>query len=270
MVACIYSPLLKSVNRVSNEFMHVTDLLPTLAAAANIAVKDKSIDGVNQWDTISLGVQSKRKGMLYNIENVIGYSAVMHQGWKLVNGTENINNANWFGSSGADSNISFNSYARNILDSEASRSLPQLNLETMKTMRDEATVKCGNVNRNAVKCDPRTAPCLFNILEDPCEKNNLVDVQTDQLEILLSILSVHIENMIPSRRRYTDPNCDPSHFNGTWSWWQENEVDQFEENVVQHVVIYFICILFSIVILYYCCLRYNNSKKRSSALKMYN
>lgn len=248
--------------------MHVTDWLPTLAAAANITIKDKSIDGVNQWKSISLGTKSKRKEILYNIENIVGYSAIMHQGWKLVNGTENIDNANWFGSSGADSKINFDGYARTILESEASRSLPAINLARMKTMRDEATVKCISKS-NDVKCDPSKSPCLFNIQEDPCEQNNLVDVNTDKFEILLAMLSDHVDNMVPIRRRPSDPKCDPSNFNGTWTWWQEDEVERFEENVVQHVVIYFVCVLFSILILYYCCLRYN-SNKRSRAMKMYN
>jgi arylsulfatase A-like enzyme len=55
VVAAIYSPLIKSPQRVSHELMHVTDLLPTLAAIANITIKDSSIDGVNQWETISIG-----------------------------------------------------------------------------------------------------------------------------------------------------------------------------------------------------------------------
>lgn len=248
--------------------MHVTDWLPTLAAAANITIKDKSFDGVNQWDSISLGTKSKRKEILYNIENIVGYSALMYQGWKLVNGTENIDNANWFGSSGADSNTTFDSYARTVLESEASRSLPEINSATMKTIRDEATVKC-NLNRNGIKCDPRKVPCLFNIIEDPCEQNNLIDVNTDELEILLSKLSHHVDNMVPIRRRPSDPKCDPINFNGTWTWWEEDEIKSLDKDIVHHVAIYFVCVMFSILILYFCCLRYN-SRKRSRAMKMYN
>lgn len=244
VVAAIYSPLIKSPQRVSNEFMHVTDLLPTLTAAANISFKDSSIDGVNQWNTISSGVPTSRQEILYNIENVFGYSAVMKDGWKLVNGTDEIEYSNWFGSSGTENgNFTFESYASKVLNSDAAKSLPELSIEKIRKLRDEATVKCEK-NTKAIACNPLIAPCLFNILDDPCEQNNLADSHSPQTEYLIKRLDHHIKEMLPSRRRFSDVNCDPANFNYTWTWWQEDEIESKRDSEI--ILIAAICILLAV------------------------
>lgn len=212
MAACIYSPLIKNLRRVSNELISVTDLLPTLAAVAGINITDTSIDGLNVWDTISLGSPSPRKEILYTIEEVIGFSAVANDGWKILNGSENINSAGWMGAPGSDFlKLDMESYAKTIFDSEASKFLPELDLETIKTMRERATVHC---NITANQCNPLEAPCLFNIIEDPCEMNNLAATRPDKLNFMMTRLEHHLGNVVPTRRRFTDDNCDPKFFNG--------------------------------------------------------
>lgn len=212
MAACIYSPLIKNLRRVSDELISVTDLLPTLAAVAGINITDTSIDGLDVWDSISLGSPSPRKEILYTIEQVLGFSAVVNDGWKIVNRSENINNAVWMGASGSDFlKLDLESYAKTIFDSESSKFLPELDLETIQTMRERATVLCNNT---ANQCNPLEAPCLFNIIEDPCEMNNLATTRPDKLSFMMSRLEHHLRNVVPTRRRFTDDNCDPKFFNG--------------------------------------------------------
>lgn len=261
VAACIYSPLIKSPGRVSNDFMYVTDVLTTLASLANIKLDDKSLDGVDQWDTISTGALGSRNEVLYNIENVSGYSALTIDGWKLLNGTENIKNAGWLGRSGLeDVSVSFKSYTKDIQDCEASRSLPALNMESVKIMRDKATVKCDD-NRRFVDCNPTVAPCLFNLLEDPCEMNNLASSHSAKLNFLLDRLNKHISDMIPIQRKFSDPNCDPKNFNNTWTWWQEGETDNDESGDTSNFVL---CL---IVIATISCLFLVIYNKKSSGLK---
>lgn len=190
----------------------MTDLLPTLAAVAGIKVEDSTLDGLNVWDSISKGTPSPRREMLYNIEQVLGFSAVVNDGWKIVNGSENADNAVWMGASGSDFlELGIESYAKTIFESESSKFLPPLDLETIKSMRDEATVRCGSA---ATYCNSQKAPCLFNINEDPCELNNLADTHPNELNFMLTRLEHHLGNLVPSRRRFTDDNCDPKNFNG--------------------------------------------------------
>lgn len=197
---------------MSYDLISVTDLLPTLAAVAGIKVSDSSLDGVNVWDSISRGTPSPRREMLYNIEQVLGFSAVVNDGWKIVNGTENADNAVWMGASGSDFlELGIESYAKTIFESESSKFLPELDLTTIKSMRERATVNCGST---ATYCNSNKAPCLFNIIDDPCELNNLADTHPNELNFMLTRLEHHLGKLVPTRRRFTDVNCDPKYFNG--------------------------------------------------------
>lgn len=205
---------------MSNDFIYVTDILPTLAAAANISI-DRKIDGLNQWKTISEGFPSPRQELLYNIEDVVGYSALFHEGWKILNGTENMNYSGWLGlTEFNDNDVSFESYFEKLSDSLSSNSLPELVNEDVKDLRYDATVKC-NPRKFAISCDPTEKPCLFNIIDDPCEQNNLASSHPIKVEFLLSRLTEHLDELVPTMRREIDPSCDPKRFNNTWTWWQD-------------------------------------------------
>lgn len=263
VVAAIYSPLIKSPQRVSNEFMHVTDLLPTLAAAANFSIKDSSIDGVNQWGTISTGVPTTREEILYNIESVYGYSAVMKDGWKLVNGTDDMKYSNWLGSSGTENaNFIFEDYASKVLNSDAAKSLPELSIEKIRKLREEATVKCEK-KVNPTPCNPLIAPCLFNIIDDPCEQDNLADVNSAQTEFLILRLDQHLKETLPTRRRLTDISCDPVNFNYTWTWWQKDEIESKRANEI--IIIIAACILLAVAFMSFLIVRFN---RKTGSLKI--
>ena len=65
------------------EVMHVVDMFPTLAGLAGASPKkDKPLDGVNVWSTISEGRPSPRQEVVYNIEPFRG--GVRQGDWKLI------------------------------------------------------------------------------------------------------------------------------------------------------------------------------------------
>jgi arylsulfatase I/J len=68
---------------VVNEMMHIVDIYPTLAGLAAAPLgKNKPLDGVDVWPTISEGKPSLREEMVYNVEP---YRAGVRKGdWKLV------------------------------------------------------------------------------------------------------------------------------------------------------------------------------------------
>lgn len=241
--ACIYSPLIKNNHRVSNEFIHITDILPTMAAAANIKINDGKLDGVNQWETITENMKSARSEILYNIESVFGFSAIMSDGWKLVNGSENIKNADWFGSSGENAELSFKDYIEEVLNSETAKSLPKLSKSEIEEMFKNSTVECGELT-SSEKCNPLKSPCLFDIVNDPCEMNNLAKSHPERVEILLSKLSHHINQMVPSRRKPSDARSDPKYHNSTWTWWLDDENGKNKVENEMDVTIYIICAIF--------------------------
>lgn len=230
--------------------MYITDILPTMAAAANIEVKDEKLDGVNQWKTISENVPTTRKEILYNIESVLGFSAIVNDGWKLVNGSENIKNSDWFGSAGSDTKITFDEYIDDVRNSEAAINLPKLSVNEIKILRRNSTTKCDNFTA-VTKCNPLESPCLFNIINDPCEKNNLAETHPEKVKFLLSRLSHHITEMQPTRRKPSDPKSDPKFHNLTWSWWlNDNRCEMKKHSDNNEVFIYLICIIFLTIVLF--------------------
>lgn len=81
MAACIYSPLISDLQRVSNELIHITDLLPTFYAAAGGSVNELgALDGVDQWPTIKKAQKSQRDFTLINIEETVDMEAAIDSG----------------------------------------------------------------------------------------------------------------------------------------------------------------------------------------------
>lgn len=239
VVSFIYSPLIKKPSRVSNEFIHITDLLPTLLSAANITGSDKSIndeiDGIDQWRTISEGEATSRKEILYNYEDIRGYSSLMLRGWKIINGTDNIEYAGWLGDSGSTNiNVTHEEYHHLISQSKVGRMLGMLSDDAVRMLRDAARVECGtedidNDHHHQTPCNPLKRPCLFNILDDPCERNNLARSKPEIVRLLLSQLSEHVLNTVPSLRQPSDARCDPKFFNYTWSPWLDDDITDGED-----------------------------------------
>ncbi|CAO1393268.1 unnamed protein product [Diamesa hyperborea] len=226
-VAVVYSPLIKEPQRVSNEFIHLTDMLLSLTSAAGIQINSTGLDGINQWPTISERKTSQRDEFVYNIDSIFQFGAVMFNGFKIVNGSlANGEFDKWLGESGNVSDLNFHEYTELVLESVASKSIrsiqhksQHLTVEVIKNLMELATVTCNN-NLNNHPCDLRNGPCLFNIIDDPCEQNNLAQSNPSQMTIMLNKFNEWTSKVVPSRRKPLDPASNPTNFNGTWNWWQ--------------------------------------------------
>lgn len=66
--------------------MHITDWLPTFysAAGGNLENLEENMDGVDQWDTIVSGRESKRESVLLNIDEVEDVSSALIEKYKLI------------------------------------------------------------------------------------------------------------------------------------------------------------------------------------------
>lgn len=86
---------------------------------------------------------------------------------------------NWrYGPAGQRSPTTYNINA--VINSPAGQALNKLQLmpsaQHIRKMRAEATVECRAKNQTTDSvCRPLEKPCLFNIVADPCEQNNLAD-----------------------------------------------------------------------------------------------
>lgn len=220
--------MIKHKKRVSNDFIHVSDLLATLTSAAGIKINNTGLDGFNQWPTINAGIITSRSEVLYNIDPIFGFSALGYRGMKIVNGSlANGIYDDWLGDSGYNGTSEDpDSYAKTVLDSLAGsaiksfrRNNQQLTVSDVTRLRKSATVKC-DYTTPRILCNLKDEPCLFDIINDPCEQNNLADVLPLKMLFMKKRLDKWITKIVPTRRKPADPACNPINFNGNWNWWQ--------------------------------------------------
>ncbi|XP_024083759.1 arylsulfatase B-like [Cimex lectularius] len=225
-VACIWSPMIQKKQTVSNNLMHLVDWLPTLYTAAGGDTSDlKNIDGVSQWDYLKNVENSTepRGEILQNIDDVYGYSALRDGPFKYVNGTAFLGYLdNWFGEeerSALEYNISavINSPVARIFKEVNNASLVE---EKIASLRKMALVKCNETNKY-IKCDSKLQPCLFNIEEDPCERNNVFQLHPDAVRIMESKIAKYRVNMIPPGNKRAESVANPRYYNNTWTNWRD-------------------------------------------------
>lgn len=175
--AFVYSPLLKLQQRVSNQIIHVIDVLPTLVNASSLKwrTRDKIyIDGINQWEALNENDEERL--------SVYGDNFYISNYWKLSFGQNG--SADSYGSienenmeSDKDmSDYDFETYVQSIFASDVHPVLDRLSSQKVMFSRSRASVHCNlkDVDEAVVKriqCT-RSSPCLFDLLEDPCEFDN--------------------------------------------------------------------------------------------------
>ena len=202
-------------------------MLLSLTSAAGIKINSTGLDGINQWPTINMGKKSQRREFIYNIDPIFQFGAIMKDVFKFVNGS--LNNAfnGWLGDvMNSTMNVSLNDYINSVLESNVSKSIRSIQRKKVyvterdiRRLRSSAIVTC---NKSTLKnpCDLRNGPCLFNIIQDPCEENNLAQSNIQKFQYMQNVFEMWTSKVVPSRRKPIDAGCDPVNFNGNWNWWQ--------------------------------------------------
>lgn len=178
-VAIIYSKLFSHLQSVSNHLIHVSDILPTLVAAAHLKwhTRDRIfIDGINQWQVLNNNgdnVRTKIFGDHFYIENYT----------KLSYGAPNAlvydNNINEEMESVDSDNYDFVTYMQSLAASEAHNVLDDITSTRITHMRIRAKVHCNKDNDvDDIKCS-RLQPCLFDLHNDPCEFDDMHEDEYD-------------------------------------------------------------------------------------------
>lgn len=96
-----------------------------------------------------------------------------------------------------------------------------LSARDLLAARYEATVRC-----NPSAAGPRTRSpcpsgeaCLFDLIADPCETNNVAKKYVAVSSQLYEALKYYRRALVPQTNRPFDPNANPARFNNTWSTW---------------------------------------------------
>lgn len=90
--------------------------------------------------------------------------------------------------------------------------------DSLPTLKN-AVVTCGPQPAEPAKCGVQDGPCLFNILEDPCEYTNVAEKEKDALNMMLQLLEKYKATMAPIRNKPYDKNANPKLHNGVWTAW---------------------------------------------------
>ncbi|XP_050072048.1 arylsulfatase B-like [Anopheles maculipalpis] len=221
--ALIWSPLLQDTQRVSNQWFHISDWLPTLASAAGIKVGNGSfsdIDGIDQWEALAYGTGNPRQRLMNNLDEIFGYTSYMENGFKYINGTTlNGVNDEWYGETDAFDKLPTDDQYLNGVMSTTIAKAGMLDEKLITYLRRHARVNCGNAIPTK-RCNPLVKPCLFDIINDPCEMHDISSQYPRKLREIRQHLEHYRARAVKPRNRPHDPEADPTKFGGVWNWWR--------------------------------------------------
>lgn len=188
----------------------------------------QDIDGVDQWDVLSRPAETPavRTEILHNIDPVSdGYASYMRgDGFKYINGTTADNKyGGWLG----QERTWWMEPAEYVTLVKSSKVWSALNEYALKNLTQADIVALRSVNickrdgKPSVSCDPLQAPCLFNVFDDACERNNLADVQQGTLRELQEAVDRWKLKAVPINNKPADPLSNPIYHNNVWSSWKD-------------------------------------------------
>lgn len=222
--ALVWSPLLRRTRRVSWELMHAVDWAPTLYHAAGGDVKDLGvIDGLDQWESLSLGSPSPRHELLINHDPTNRTGTALRVGrYKLVigslyNGTLDAR-INTRSAQDTPTNMDLDEVMENSAVGRTFRKFYRVSqLPVQQSWRNDAAIDCGNDSTSNFKSFREHY--LFDIASDPCE---LRDISAEKPKILQEMMKRvrHYESVsVPPKDDLLDYRGFPERNNCTWSPW---------------------------------------------------
>lgn len=225
--------------------IYIADLLPTLAAAANIAldIEALKLDGLNLWSALKYGYESVEREILHNIDEIFEYEVYSKGKWKYINGsTQQGQFDGWLSqrpiNDSSQIDPRFPVYEELVKESPVWQELHKFSSSAnhnISQLRDLALIQCLYENSTeGVPCNPLQSPCLFDLDMDPCEQENVYNKYKSSkiLTDMLVRIEYFRENAHAINNKPTDYRCDPANFGGEWTWWE----DYLEGNMGQRVI----------------------------------
>lgn len=201
-----------------------------IAALAGVNINEP-IDGKNIWPALSYNLDSPRHDALLHLDDSpgYGYQSYIYGDFKYVNGTTyNGDYDIWMDYvDETERHPFFDNYGELIMNSTVGQALAQysssnLNPLTIEKHRQDSIITCNNIPipiDHQFLCRPLESPCLFNIIEDPCERKNIAPLRPVTVDIMEVELNALRLKALPFRNKPSDVRSDPANFDDTWTWW---------------------------------------------------
>ncbi|XP_031571185.1 arylsulfatase B-like [Actinia tenebrosa] len=199
--AFVYSDLISKKGRVCHDLIDVSDWVPTLyyVAGGDPELLQPNMDGKNVWETISRGEKSPRDEILHAIDPWRNFAAIRRGRYKLVVGMDD-----------TYQDEPWHPRYKDLLATEQPQVIPG------------AVLDCGERSKQDKKCDSRNgSTCLFDMVEDPCEYNDLSNQMPQMVQQLLKRLVEFQKGSRPVWYPPIDTDADPGKRGGYWGPWKE-------------------------------------------------
>ncbi|KAL9987467.1 hypothetical protein ACROYT_G001780 [Oculina patagonica] len=203
--------------------LHVKDWYPTLVNLAG-GTQDQAptpLDGMNVWNTISLGEPSPRKEILLNIDvrqsadvDLSKISVYGHEGIALRAGDMKllmyVNNASWY-----------KPPEQNLVGSQTTKKAYPMEkiinwIGSYLQLRAEACIVTLKDSENLLDV------VLYNITPDPTEHEDLSEKLPDVVKALKERVQYYMKGVVPSLFRPVDPRAIIKvELEGIWTPWEE-------------------------------------------------
>ena len=207
-VGLIWSKPISRQPRTYNNLMYVSDLMPTIydAIGGNIFDLPTDLYGVSHWFAINKQLEvGPRNNLLHNIDDVWKVYALRSGNYKLISGTMfgGIYDT-WFMPPG-EKLFTTDNFVDSIQISKTGQLLNGVNINPDLPIVINCTVKDG------AKCDlNKNSICLFNILDDPCEKNNIAASNPRAVKMLQRMIDGYNATAVPPGNKPKDERSRPS------------------------------------------------------------
>ncbi|XP_046371687.2 arylsulfatase B-like [Haliotis rufescens] len=196
--AFVYSKtLLQKSGYENTEMIHASDWFPTFVRLAG-GQADSTIDGVDQWVTLSEGKTTQRTEFIYNIDEVSENGAIRVGDMKLIEGSPGMFNG-W--------------YPLPRVTKEEADFPPEL-LDMTDTSSDTYLYRLLKKHFNAVGS---TEYRLFNISADPTEHFDLAEKYPDIVSQLKTTLDTYKKSLRPAFNPPSTYKANPLFYGGLWS-----------------------------------------------------
>lgn len=189
-VGLVHSKLLSKPGQINMEMIHVTDWLPTIVHLSGGSVDSMPLDGYNVWETLSSGEPSPRTEILHNVDPIDAYWDSHFESYHHCRQAA-IRVGDWKLLTGCPGNGSW------IPPPESSY------------LFEHGSNYHDNIN----------STFLFNIREDPEERNELSAVYPDKVAFLMQRIREYNATAVPVRYPDPDPASLPELHGNVWSPW---------------------------------------------------